>query len=85
MLLIPCPWCGPRHESEFENAGPVRARRAHDPGALSDAQWLDYLLVRPNPCGALRERWWHARGCGEWFEIIRHTATHELLGTDDER
>jgi len=83
MLLIDCPWCGARHESEFENAGPVRTPRPADASALSEVEWLDYLMVRPNPAGILRERWWHARGCGQWFELSRDTVTHAILADDD--
>jgi heterotetrameric sarcosine oxidase delta subunit len=25
------------------------------------------------------ERWRHAYGCGCWFNIARHTVTHEVL------
>ncbi|MDE0284484.1 MAG: sarcosine oxidase subunit delta, partial [Gammaproteobacteria bacterium] len=27
MLLIPCPWCGPRNEDEFLNGGEADKRR----------------------------------------------------------
>lgn len=78
MLLIPCPHCGERHESEFVNGGPVRLRRAEDPGALDDAAWVDWLTVPPNPMGPLREKWWHRLGCGAWFVVVRDTVTHAV-------
>jgi len=84
MLLIECPWCGARHESEFENGGPVHALRPQDASTLSEEEWLNHLMVKPNPIGPLRERWWHARGCGQWFEISRDTSTHEILAADDD-
>jgi sarcosine oxidase, subunit delta len=77
MMHIPCPWCGPRDESEFQCGGISHLTR---PGLeCSDAEWSDYLYVRDNPKGALRERWRHAYGCGQWFNLMRHTATHEIL------
>jgi len=83
MLLIPCPHCGARNESEFHNGGPSRARRPADPGSLSDAQWVDYLTVPNNPMGPVDEKWWHVRGCGTWFVLRRDTVTHQLLGGAD--
>lgn len=80
MLLIHCPFCGPRNESEFTYGGPALAQRAEDPAAMSDADWVDCLTVPPNPMGWLEERWWHARGCGSWLTIRRHTVTHAIDG-----
>lgn len=82
MLLIPCPFCGPRNESEFLHGGPAKARRPEDPTALSDAEWIDHLTVPPNPQGPVREHWWHSRGCGQWVTILRDTVTHEILPED---
>lgn len=78
MLLIPCPHCGGRHESEFVNGGAVRRRRADDPSSLDDAAWVDALTVPLNPMGPLREKWWHRLGCGQWFTVVRDTVTHEV-------
>ncbi|MES2977341.1 MAG: sarcosine oxidase subunit delta [Pseudomonadota bacterium] len=79
MLLIHCPCCGPRNESEFIHGGPSRTRRPADPSALSDEAWIDYLTVPHNPMGPVAEKWWHARGCGLWTTIMRDTVTHEIL------
>ena len=79
MLLLPCPHCGDRIETEFVMGGPSRQRRPDDPTALDDAAWVDYLTVPANPMGPLREKWFHARGCGTWFSIVRDTVTHEIL------
>ena len=77
MLLIPCPFCGERNETEFVYGGPVGPDRP-DPTNCTDEVWLDYVLNVPNPIGPVAERWWHARGCGDWFIISRHTVTHEI-------
>ncbi|MBS0124069.1 sarcosine oxidase subunit delta [Thetidibacter halocola] len=77
MLLIDCPFCGKRTESEFAYGGPALAPRP-DPAALTDAEWVDWLTVPPNPLGWVEERWWHARGCGAWLTLRRHTVTHEI-------
>ena len=47
--------------------------------ALSDEQWGDYLFMRKNPKGVHFERWVHSRGCRQWFNVARHTVTHEII------
>ena len=79
MLLIPCPWCGPRDEMEFRYGGEAHISRPLDPDALSDAEWADYLFMRHNPRGPFRERWVHAHGCRRWFNMLRDTVSHEIL------
>ena len=79
MLIINCPFCGPRNESEFINGGPSKIDRPDNPDAVSDADWIDYLIVPRNPIGFVDEEWWHVRGCTQWFSVRRHTATHEIV------
>ena len=50
MLVIPCSFCGDRSESEFAFGGAVEPDRP-DPAAVTDAEWVDYLTVVPNPLG----------------------------------
>jgi sarcosine oxidase, subunit delta len=76
MLLIPCPHCGPRDETEFRYGGEAGIVRPKDPEALSDAQWGEFLFMRGNPKGAFRERWVHIHGCRRWFTLTRSTVTH---------
>ena len=78
MLLIVCPWCGPRAESEFSYGGEAGIVRPPDPDALSDAEWADYLFNRANPRGAHRELWNHAQGCRRWFGVERDTVTYRI-------
>ena len=78
MLLVPCPWCGPRDEVEFSYGGPAEIAYPRDPAALSDAQWARYLFVRDNARGRFRERWVHTHGCRRWFDVTRDTVTHEI-------
>ena len=77
MLQIPCPWCGVRDEDEYRCGGQSHiARPALD---SSDEVWSDYLFNKDNPKGVHYERWLHVFGCGRWFNIARHTVTHEIL------
>jgi heterotetrameric sarcosine oxidase delta subunit len=78
MLLIPCPWCGERDETEFSYGAEAGVAYPTAPVALSDEQWAEFLFVRANPKGPLSERWVHTHGCRRWFVLIRDTATHEI-------
>ncbi|HEY6334966.1 MAG TPA: sarcosine oxidase subunit delta [Alphaproteobacteria bacterium] len=79
MHLIPCPWCGPREETEFACGGEAHIARPAKPEATSDAQWADYLYMRANPKGLHRERWLHRFGCRRWFNVARDTVSHEIV------
>ena len=78
MLLIPCPWCGPRDEIEFRYGGQAHVDYPQDPAALSDEEWADFLFMRDNPRGEWSERWTHAAGCRRWFNVVRNTVTNEV-------
>ena len=79
MLLIDCPWCGPRDEIEFGYGGEAHRIRPADPQALSDEEWAAFLFMRHNFRGAHKERWVHSHGCRRWFNIKRNTVTYEIL------
>ncbi|WP_405725902.1 sarcosine oxidase subunit alpha family protein [Streptomyces sp. NBC_00028] len=79
MLLIPCPWCGPRDEAEFHYGGQAHVPYPETPASLSDEEWARYLFFRDNPKGPFAERWTHAAGCRRWFNAIRDTSTNEVL------
>lgn len=74
MLQLTCPWCGPREELEFRYGGvgvPI-------PAQATDAEWARVLYYRNNPAGAQAERWVHAHGCRQWFQVVRDTQTHAI-------
>jgi heterotetrameric sarcosine oxidase delta subunit len=79
MLLIKCPWCGEREETEFRYGGQAGVAYPADPEALSDREWAEYLFFRDNPKGVFAERWVHAHGCRRWFNAVRDTATSEFV------
>lgn len=78
MLLIECPHCGPREETEFAYGGEAQVSYPGDPHALSDAEWARYLFYRANPQGLFAERWVHTGGCRRWFDTVRDTTTYEF-------
>ncbi|MFJ3891687.1 sarcosine oxidase subunit delta family protein [Streptomyces sp. NPDC090083] len=79
MLLIPCPWCGPRDEAEFHYGGQAHVAYPETPSELTDEEWARYLFFRANPKGPFAERWSHAAGCRRWFNAVRDTGTNEIL------
>ena len=79
MLLIPCPWCGPRDEAEFHYGGQAHVPYPEAPASLSDEEWARYLFFRDNPKGPFAERWSHTAGCRRWFNAVRDTSTNEIL------
>ncbi len=81
MLLIHCPWCGPRDEIEFKYGGEAHITRPTEPDALSDTEWADYLFMRTNAKGLHRERWVHSAGCRRWFNVARDTVTNEIFAS----
>ena len=81
MMQVSCPWCGPRNEDEFTWGGEASRVRPDDPSSLTDGQWAAYMYNNDNKKGWVIERWWHARGCEQWFEICRNNVTHEIVST----
>lgn len=79
MLLLTCPWCGPRDETEYHYGGQAHVPYPEDPAALDDRQWAEYVFYRDNPKGPFAERWMHGTGCRRWFNVVRDTATYEVL------
>jgi heterotetrameric sarcosine oxidase delta subunit len=81
MLLIECPWCGPRNQDEFHYGGAAHVAYPANPADLDDAEWARYLFFRPNPKGLFAERWSHSAGCRRWFNAARDTSTGQLIGS----
>jgi sarcosine oxidase, subunit delta len=82
MMLIPCPWCGPRNETEFHYGGQADVSYPADPQAVSDEDWARFLFYRVNPKGVFAERWMHQAGCRRWFTVRRDTTTNEIFHDD---
>ncbi len=77
MMLLNCPCCGLRDENEFVCGGTTHIQRP--PLEASDRDWGEYLFFRDNPKGLHLERWRHAAGCGQWFNVARSTVTHDIV------
>lgn len=75
MMLIRCPWCGPRAAAEFHYAGELKARPG--PESVTPGAWRDYLYFPANPCGLVTESWYHRMGCRRFFTIERDTLSNQ--------
>ena len=84
-MRIACPYCGSRDVREFLYHGaadPVRPDPAAD-DAL--ARFTDYVYLRDNPAGVLRELWFHTAGCHSWLVVTRDTRTHAISEVEPAR
>ena len=79
MLVIDCPYCGPRDQSEFSNGGEAHVKRPDGSAEIGDREWGEYVFIRANPKGIFYERWVHSHGCRKWFNAVRNTSTDEIL------
>jgi heterotetrameric sarcosine oxidase delta subunit len=83
-MRIPCPHCGGRDRREFTvlgDADPVRPDGMEaDPQAM-----FEYVYLRDNPAGALREYWYHGAGCHAWLVVERDTRSHAVIGVKTAR
>jgi sarcosine oxidase subunit delta len=77
MQLFPCPFCGPRDETEFHYAGEANKSRPVGGASASSADWSRYLYFQRNPKGRIAEIWTHV-ACAEMFLLERDNITHEI-------
>lgn len=78
MLNIPCPWCGPRDETEFHYGHEAGIAYPENRDSMSDEEWGRFVFYRANPKGWHAERWVHSAGCRRWFNVWRNTVTNEF-------
>ena len=80
MLLIDCPSCGPRSDSEFvygEDASVSHHRMP--PDKIEPGDWTRSVYLRDNPNGPHREYWFHRNGCRKWLSVQRNTGTNQII------
>lgn len=78
MLLIPCPWCGPRGHEEFTFGDAADKRRPAQPQRCDDDTWAEFLYGPQNPPAGGRYLVCHSLACGLWFAVDFDTSSHEL-------
>jgi heterotetrameric sarcosine oxidase delta subunit len=80
-MRIRCPHCGERPLEEFTYLGDAAPQRPESHDAAMMDRWFDYVYLRDNPKGVIREYWHHSGGCRSWLVAERHTETHQFLTT----
>ena len=79
MIRIPCPVCGLRDHSEFTYYRPAGESPDLD---APQQNWVQYLFIRENVKGPVREHWHHLHGCRLWLVVERDTLTHEVSSVE---
>jgi len=78
-MLIDHPLLGPRDAAEFiylGNASLIDRPDWQDENAAD--KFYEYLYLRDNPAGVIRELWFHEHGDRSWLVVTRNTLTHEI-------
>jgi sarcosine oxidase subunit delta len=78
MLLIECPWCGKRAQTEFTYEGDATVIRPEDG---DQAAFHAYVHLRENVTQWHDEMWQHTAGCRRFFKARRNVTTHEIFAT----
>ena len=76
MLLISCPHCGPRAQTEFNYE---RTLDAIVPLEAAPELAMQLLFERTNPRGIDDELWRHSHGCRQFMALKRHRVTHAII------
>ncbi|MCB2079877.1 MAG: sarcosine oxidase subunit delta [Novosphingobium sp.] len=74
-MRLPCPYCGDRDASEFAYRGDTSPKRPDGGDGM-----FDYVYLRDNRAGSIREYWYHAQGCRNWIVVTRDTVSHSIEG-----
>ena len=83
-MRIRCPHCGERDNGEFSYLGDAAPQRPDGLEASAEAMH-DYVYLRDNPAGTIRELWYHASGCRSWLVVTRDTRTHAIESVEPAR
>jgi heterotetrameric sarcosine oxidase delta subunit len=78
MMLIKCPHCGLRAQSEYIFERTVDSVVTLD--AAPEAA-MATLFTRNNPRGVDDEIWRHTYGCRAWMVVTHNRVTHEITAT----
>lgn len=78
-MIINHPLLGPRDAAEFVYLGDAALIDRPDWQAENAAdKFHDYLYLRDNPAGFVRELWYHEQGDRSWLVVTRNTETHQI-------
>ncbi|NNL36591.1 MAG: sarcosine oxidase subunit delta [Silicimonas sp.] len=77
-MIIDHPLLGPRDAAEFVYKGDASLIDRPDGMSASDEEMHDYVYLRDNPAGEIRELWYHEQGDRSWLVVTRNTLTHAI-------
>ena len=78
-MIINHPLLGPRDASEFVYLGDASLMNRPDAKSVNAAQtFYEYMYLRDNIAGEMRELWFHEQGDRSWLIVTRNTVTHEI-------
>ena len=78
-MIINHPLLGPRDASEFTCLGDASLINRPDWQSENAAEeFYEYLYLRDNLAGNIRELWFHEHGDRSWLVVTRNTLTHEI-------
>ena len=80
-MRLKCPLCGDRDRREFYYYGAEAYLDRPGDGAAPEA-WDDYLHLRDNVAGVVRDLWYHEAGCAQWLVVTRNTVTHDIAAVE---
>jgi methylglutamate dehydrogenase subunit B len=78
-MQIDCPFCGKRNSSEFVNKGDASVSR---PLSVDETAFFEFVYLRDNLSGPMKEFWFHAAGCHAWLIVARDAVSHEIIGVE---
>ena len=78
-MIIEHPLLGPRDAVEFVYLGDAAMIDRPDGMTVDDTGMHDYMYLRDNPAGDIRELWYHEQGDRSWLVVTRNTITHEII------
>jgi sarcosine oxidase subunit delta len=78
-VIINHPLLGPRDASEFVYLGDASLlnRPSHSDQDAVD-RFYEYLYLRDNVAGEMKELWYHEQGDQSWLVVTRNTLTHAI-------
>ena len=82
-MIINHPLLGPRDAAEFVYLGDASLiNRPTSDGDKAAEQFYEYLYLRDNIAGEMRELWYHEQGDRSWLVVTRNTLTHEISNVE---
>ena len=80
-MRLKCPLCGDRDRREFYYYGAEEYLDRPAEAAAPEA-WDNYLHLRDNVAGVVRDLWYHEAGCAQWLVVTRNTVTHDIAAVE---